>query len=966
MLPQELQRVVVTNASKTAILFHDPENNTNQTFSYSQVWTHATVWAALISKRSRHSSSKIRTAIVPLDRSDPRMHLILDDAIPDLIITSGGADDNGVMDRDILAEALERFEKSPEGKGRVESVKGSPVITLTEMLDEVKGTKEDLNPLEWATYGSDDISHIYFTSGSTGRPKGCISTLGALSKYCNAKNSCHNITPSSVVFVASSHTFDPSLGDFVATLVAGATISISPRKSILNSLSKCLANTSTTHLLTTPVLLATVTDPQICATLEVVALGGEMMSLDLVNLWAGRVKLLNTYGVTECCVYQTAAVMKSVDVENECKVLGTRRDIGTEMGDCVIVIMTSSAGSGEDAAGEGVVDADPTRLRRAKNGEVGEIWIGGPQVGVGYLNRPELTSKRFITNPEFGSCFRTGDLARPILSESGKLLGLQYLGRFDTQIKVSGKRVEVEEVEQVLLSFAKPLLLDAVAVVMSSTAKILVAYCVPTDPNLYVAKDYQGNQDAASSCRRNISLLRQFLRLVLKRNLPPHMIPSRFEFMEKLPQTATGKVGRAALSKLEISFERDEMEEDDEAIVDETLQPYLRVVTDAWRQNLNLPDSSFEMSPSMRFDELGGDSIKALLVCRHVAVALGRKLEEGNEISESTTRNGKGKLGVAPLFVNGGLEPVELLKRPRVVDFARFLKDEFDSHTNSTNEANSVKKGSDVKPLGFVEQIRSILYRAAGTGNTPIVECIISSLKVLDADGKDGNIMAILQQHSSTTTPLHCASLNGHAKTASKLIDLGCSVSLKDSNGATALHFACHRGPIELVDLLATAVLALRSRSDPFMMADDEGQTPIHHASRSGAPENVLKRILTFPLPSESGSSKSKKVKNQMPTTANDATLQERLEARDLGGRTPLHWAAMNGHRGVVKVLVDFGADVAVKDLAGEDPVTVAERLARCGAAERGGGVRSSVFGDIARVLGGRGTTKNVSKFIQK
>ncbi|KAI8851679.1 hypothetical protein BC829DRAFT_386593 [Chytridium lagenaria] len=142
-------------------------------------------------------------------------------------------------------------------------------------------------------------------------------------------------------------------------------------------------------------------------------------------------------------------------------------------------------------------------------------------------------------------------------------------------------------------------------------------------------------------------------------------------------------------------------------------------------------------------------------------------------------------------------------------------------------------------------------------------------------------------------------------------------------------------------------------------MTDDDGQTPLHHAARSGAPEAVLTRLIKY-IPH------SQDAKKKRQDIIDDATLRRRLEARDGGSRTALHWAAMNGHRGAVKVLLELGADVGAQDGEGEDAVGIAERLARCGAAERGGGVRSSVFGDIARMVGGRGTTKNVSKYLVK
>ncbi len=81
-----------------------------------------------------------------------------------------------------------------------------------------------------------DVSHIFFTSGSTGRPKGCICTHEGLSAYCAGKNAAFEVTEASVCFVASAHTFDPSLGDFFACWGIGACVATAPRQSIFTGL----------------------------------------------------------------------------------------------------------------------------------------------------------------------------------------------------------------------------------------------------------------------------------------------------------------------------------------------------------------------------------------------------------------------------------------------------------------------------------------------------------------------------------------------------------------------------------------------------------------------------------------------------------------------------------------------------------------------------------------------------------
>ena len=84
------------------------------------------------------------------------------------------------------------------------------------------------------------------------------------------------------------------------------------------------------------------------------------------------------------------------------------------------------------------------------------------------------------------------------------------------------------------------------------------------------------------------------------------------------------------------------------------------------------------------------------------------------------------------------------------------------------------------------------------------------------------------------------------------------------------------------------------------------------------------------------------------------------MDRVDAWGRTPLHWAAVNGHRAACVALLDAGASAMIKDDAGETPTAAAERRALCSARERPDGARASTWGDIATLLGGSGRTKHL------
>ncbi len=158
-------------------------------------------------------------------------------------------------------------------------------------------------------------------------------------------------------------------------------------------------------------------------------------------------------------------------------------------------------------------------------GAVGELHIGGVQVGRGYWQRPELTAEKFIPDP-FRSdpeahLYKTGDLARYLPDGV-----IEYLGRIDHQVKIRGFRIELGEIESVLLEH--PEIREAVVVVWDSESgeQRLVAYIV------FVS----GKEPSIVEVRNH-----------LRQMLPEYMIPAHFAVLQSLPLTHNGKVNRLAL-----------------------------------------------------------------------------------------------------------------------------------------------------------------------------------------------------------------------------------------------------------------------------------------------------------------------------------------------------------------------------------------------------------------------------------
>ena len=197
------------------------------------------------------------------------------------------------------------------------------------------------------------------------------------------------------------------------------------------------------------------------------------------------------------------------------------------------IVSTSAAQVGTPSIGSPIANVrvyimDDQR-HEVPNGEVGEIYVGGAGVALGYRNRPDLTSTRFLADPFGGKgerLYRTGDLARRL--PSGEIA---FIGRIDDQIKIRGYRIEPGEICAVLNQ--QPSIKASVVVAHEDATgeKRLVAYLVsPTGS--------KSDNDK--------------LRDVIRRQLPNYMEPAAFVWMKTLPLGTNGKIDRGALPPLNL------------------------------------------------------------------------------------------------------------------------------------------------------------------------------------------------------------------------------------------------------------------------------------------------------------------------------------------------------------------------------------------------------------------------------
>ncbi|MEU7939266.1 Pls/PosA family non-ribosomal peptide synthetase [Microbispora bryophytorum] len=424
---------------------------------------------------------KAGAAFVPIDPQSPpdRVGYILDDAGVDLVLTTSDrspavvAPGHRVLDLDASAGL-------------------AAAAPVTRPLD---GAADD--PAD------DPVAYVMYTSGSSGRPKGVEVAQSSIRNFLDVVPGLYGVRPHDRVYQGMTISFDFSIEEIWPTWSAGAALVAGPAglPQFGAELADFLDRAEITMLYCVPTLLATI--PRELPRLRTLIVGGEPCPPRLVERWSrpGR-RILNTYGPTEATVTATCAELLP----------GRPVTIGRPLPTYSVVLLDE-------------------RREPVPDGETGEICIGGPGVARGYVGRPDLTADRFIEHPLASPgrrLYRTGDLGR--VTETGDI---EYLGRADSEVKIRGHRVDLGEIENVLLEDAG--VAEAVAALVpvpgaDTSAGELAAYVVPAAGG--------GDGDPALAGR---------LHDLLRRRLPSYMLPSFLDVVAALPAMPSGKVDRGKL-----------------------------------------------------------------------------------------------------------------------------------------------------------------------------------------------------------------------------------------------------------------------------------------------------------------------------------------------------------------------------------------------------------------------------------
>ncbi|MDF3241650.1 non-ribosomal peptide synthetase [Pseudomonas veronii] len=392
-----------------------------------------------------------------------------------------------------------------------------------------------------------DLAYVIFTSGSTGQPKGVrVSHRGIPNLARHALP--YGITQGTRVLMFSPVCFDAIIAEIVMTLFAGGClVAVSDHElRDFDCLQDLLCNRRI-DVATLPPSLVSMLPAELPISLSTLIVAGERCSKQVIANWAGRTRLINAYGPSEATV---ATTVKLCNLE------------------------TSPANIGQAISNVTVRLLDET-LEEVPDGELGEIYISGVSVALGYLDNPDLSDARFVRglDGDDSLSFRTGDFARRDVNAD-----ILFEGRKDDLLKINGNRVELAEIEACATATGLVRSCHVCCVDADNSGVSIALFVTPSDK-------VDGSQ----------------LRARISAELPIYFMPARILVLDELPSNPAGKVDRAALiAQLG--------EVTDEGGAAEAMSPQEETLALIWAQILGRPIDNREAN----FFALGGNSLLAM------------------------------------------------------------------------------------------------------------------------------------------------------------------------------------------------------------------------------------------------------------------------------------------------------------------------------------------------------------------
>src|SRR5271165_3646577 len=419
--------------------------------------------------------------------------MFLDTSLPDAVITHMLNDAQPVV---ILTRGQDKFRHLPT----------LDVLTLPARMPRRE-------PPPWLDDPTQRLAAIFYTSGTTGMPKGVECPHAGYANLALSYADYFDLLPGmDATSLTSSLGYDGSISEMYSAWVSGCAAVMLTKEQIRSGpdLVPVLREAEVTVLFCPPVLLTALTStPELDLPYPLcryIVPAGEAFPSALVEPWTrGRRQIINTYGPTEA----------STDTSRQSLRPGEPITIGSPFANVTYVILEAN------------------QLQPLPHGEVGELCVGGVHVARGYRNLPDQTAQKFISHPQFGRLYRTGDKCKIDIQTQR----VHFLGRIDAQLKVRGHRVEAQAVEDIL----QTQFTEIEAAVLDYQNETLVAFVA-----------------APSICEGEISVVAPApaewaarVTAMLAKQLPAPSIPTRIFLVEKFVMNpVSGKIDRTCLPDL--------------------------------------------------------------------------------------------------------------------------------------------------------------------------------------------------------------------------------------------------------------------------------------------------------------------------------------------------------------------------------------------------------------------------------
>ncbi|KAF7947441.1 hypothetical protein EAE96_008529 [Botrytis aclada] len=459
-------------------------------------------------------------------------------------------------------------------------------------IDEVDLCQQSTRNLPSA-FKPENISYCVFTSGSTGTPKGVLVTQGNLLSNLDVLAEIYPATKESRLLQSCSQAFDVSVFEIFFTWRIGGCLCSAVKDVLFRDIELAIRVLEVTHLSLTPTVAALI-DPLEVPNVEFLVTAGEAVTQKVFNTWADR-GLYQGYGPSETT--NICTVKPKVTLDDRIDNIGPP-------------FKNTSA----------FVVARNSEFSLVPRGGEGEFCFGGSQVFRGYMNKAQEEGK-IIDHFEYGRIYKSGDFGR--LMSDGSLV---FTGRKDDQVKIRGQRVELGEINNILISL--PDIIDCVTMVINgqgSSQRLACFYTtqVTTSENLL-------------SLHVDPIIISKLYR-ILESKLPSYMVPSNLIPVSNLPSTSQGKIDKRRLVSLYESFEL--------AYLDSTTKSSRSSIDHQWTElELEIRSSLSEVSkvpvddigPDTSFFSFGIDSISAIAFSRKLCQIITKSIDISDILKHSS------------------------------------------------------------------------------------------------------------------------------------------------------------------------------------------------------------------------------------------------------------------------------------------------------------------------------------------